>query len=169
MKKDLCDFGIKQYSFQQISVLKKYKWKNIIKEACKNAAFKYLIQETKDNMGNTKTKSLDLKYETLKLQKYLKDERLSLSEKQLAFKIRNRMLEVNHNFGRKIQCPLCLSNDDNQKHLMDCVIIKISSKKLFHNKKSKYEDIFGYNVRKIGDIVKIIEDALKSREVLLDK
>ena len=61
-----------------------------------------------------------------------------------------------------------MNDDDNQKHLMECVIIKMSSKKVFHNDKSKMEDVFGQNVKKILEIAKIIEDALKCRELLLE-
>ena len=44
----------------------------------------------------------------------------------------------------------------------------MSSKKVFHNDKSKMEDVFGQNVKKILEIAKIIEDALKCRELLLE-
>jgi len=109
-----------------------------------------------------------LKYNQLRLQKYLKDETLSLSEKQLVFKLRSRMVEVGHNFGKKNECPLCMNEDDKQNHLMECVIIKVSSKKVFNNEKAKYEDIFGHNVKKIKQIVEIMEDALRCRELLLE-
>ena len=64
---------------------------------------------------------------------------------------------------------VCVLNDDNQKHLMECVIIKCFSKTVFHNEQSKYEDVFGDNVKKTFEIVKIIEDAVKCRELLLEK
>ena len=60
------------------------------------------------------------------------------------------------------------TTDDRQNHLMECVIIKVSSKKVFNNEKAKYEDIFGHNVTKIKQIVEIMEDALRCRELLLE-
>ena len=65
------------------------------------------------------SKLKNIKYEKLEMQTYLKSQKISLIKKRVLFKARTRMLNVQNNFGKKSQCPLCKLNDNDQSHLID--------------------------------------------------
>ena len=126
--------------------MKKSKLKEIVKMSCKVTSFQYLLKEIKDK---DMTKMKNVKYEKLEMQNYLKCEKINLKKKKILFKSRTRMLKVNHNFGNKSPCPLCELNDDEQSHLLECVIIKVKCPEIFENRKNcKYEDIFSNDLKK---------------------
>ena len=54
MKEDLKEIGLDYLTFEDIKLLKKYKMRKIIKEACSNTAFNYLIQKKGSKMENLK-------------------------------------------------------------------------------------------------------------------
>ena len=69
----------------------------------------------------------DLKYESIKIQKYFTRSDLSIEQKKLLFKFRTRMSDFGENYraGReKVICPLCESHVDNQKLSFICPEIK---------------------------------------------
>ena len=78
------------------------------------------------------------------------------------------MINVGHNYGRKVPCPMCKSdNGDTQQHMFNCVIMKISCRELFMNIESKYDDIFSQNLQELINISKICESlARKRREII---
>ena len=60
----------------------------------------------------------DLKYESIKIQKYFTRSDLSIEQKKLLFKFRTRMSDFGENYraGRdKVICPLRESHMDNQE------------------------------------------------------
>ena len=77
------------------------------------------------------------------------------------------MVNVGFNYGNKVCCPLCRSQDDTQEHLTQCLLIKLKCKEIFHMTE-KYEDIFGSDCKKIIKIAKICESTLRIREELID-
>ena len=81
------------------------------------------------------------------MQTYLKSQKISLIKKRVLFKARTRIINVPNNFGKKSQCPLCMTvsplNDNDQSHLIDCIIIKLACPEILENKSNcSYEDIF---------------------------
>ena len=63
------------------------------------------------------------------------------------------MLNVQNNFGGKSQCPLCKLNDDEQSHLIDCIIIKLACPEILENKSNcSYEDIFSNDLENMNNI-----------------
>ena len=72
------------------------------------------------------------------------------------------MLNVNYNFGQKIKCPLC------NIHLLECLVIKITSPEILNNTKCKYTDLFSDNIEKLNDLSKLIEIAVRKRTELLN-
>ena len=75
-------------------------------------------------------------YNELKLQPYLTQQGISTKDKQMLYKFRTKMIKVNYNYGLKILCPLCHTNDDKQEHLFECE--KLGNK----SESFKYEHIF---------------------------
>ena len=78
------------------------------------------------------------------------------------------MLNVQNNFGQHTKCPLCKIEEDSQKHLLECVLIKLNSPDILHNTDSKYEDIFSNDIEKQDQISKLIETAIRKRRILLN-
>ena len=50
------------------------------------------------------------------------------------------MVNVGHNFGQKNQCKICSVGNDDQEHLLQCFMLKISNSDLLQN--LNYSDIF---------------------------
>ena len=90
-----------------------------------------------------------IKFNSIRCQKYLTDRRLNPSESKLIFQLRTRMFPVKENFKNKVQqqgknfnCEMCKINRDDQKHLLQCPILKNLVPEL-KNTTVTYEDIFG--------------------------
>ena len=71
------------------------------------------------------------------------------------------MLHVLHNFGQETQCPLCKIGDDNQKHLLECMILKMMCPEILNNKTIIYSDLFGENIKKTKCNKSIIRNCYK--------
>ena len=146
-----------------IKNIKKVKIKKLVKKACSNAAFEYLVSKKGSKMEN-------LNYDELKTCEYLLSKEFNITEKKLLFKLRTRMIAVAANFGNKSKlCSLCLLDSDNQEHLVSCFMIKGSSKTLLFNESSfKYRDIFSSDINRLKEATKIFYSALKTRDIILD-
>ena len=149
------------YSLEDLKKMKKYKLKKMIKKAIKTKAFQYLQLEK-----NKKKKIKNIHYTNLELQQYLKTDKISLRRKKLLFRTRTRMLRVESNYGKKQSCPVCLSSSlDNQEHLINCSVLKISCPELI-NIKSSYDDIYSKDIEKMSEVIRMIEIAIRKREEL---
>ena len=86
----------------------------------------------------------NLQYSDLKIQPYLKINRLSLPVKRLLFKWRTRMAKFGGNYRGGMEtplCPLCESHLDNQMESNNCPNIKKQIKV-----KEDLRDIFSDNI-----------------------
>ena len=117
---------------------------------------------------------LDLNYEKLAVQKYLKsDSILSDDEKCLLLKCRVRELDVKLNYrnryqNQNLQCSLCLSGeDDSQYHLFHCSKIIDDCENLSNNVTIEYEDLFSDMSLQIP-AAKLLAEIWKVRTNLLD-
>ena len=80
------------------------------------------------------------------------------------------MLNVKSNFGEKSACPLCHMKEDDQSHLLDCLVIKLECPQVFENKEAcEYEDIFCNDIIKMKNIAELLYQAIRTREKLLQK
>ena len=70
------------------------------------------------------------------------------------------MLDIKMNFGGnrsiKNKCPICKVEEDSQKHVFEC---KITIKK-FPEVDFLYEDIFSENIKKISNVIEVLEKVL---------
>ena len=71
------------------------------------------------------------------------------------------------NFGHTVSCPLCLSKEDSQEHLLSC---KKLNENLVINQKEFfcYNDIFSTSVEKNQIAIRALEKLMKKRKLLLD-
>ena len=66
-------------------------------------------------------------------------------------------------------CPLCHLHEDDQRGLLDCIIIKLNCKELYGKRDEKYESIFSSNIEEITNISKLMQQCLRTREELLQQ
>ena len=133
--------------------------KEIVKSAMEKAAFDFLIKEK-----NKKSKLSNLNYTSLQCQSYLLSNKISTRR----FRARCRMINIGDNMGRKDElCPACELELNTQKHITECIVIKMSCPSILANKsESKYEDLFSDDPDKINNIAEKIETAIRKREQL---
>ena len=78
------------------------------------------------------------------------------------------MLKVFHNFGQKIKCPLCKTEEDDQKHFIECLILKISCPEILNNTEIKYTDLYSNDIEKQNSLSKLLEIAIRKRSEILN-
>ena len=117
---------------------------------------------------NEKSKVLNLQYKSLNIQNYFTTNKIETNRKIIIFKARTRMLNVSYNFGQKIPCPFCKIAEDNQKHLIECMILKITCPEILNNKDIQYSDIFSESIDKLNEISKLFEIAIRKRTEILN-
>ena len=96
VEEDLQQVGLGSLTIEDFQTFSKNKMKKLVKEAVKDSAFKYLM-----NNKEAKSKMKDLQYSELKMQEYLSVQNISNRHKKLAFKIRSNMLPMLNNLGQK--------------------------------------------------------------------
>ena len=162
IKSDIVDLELSNYEIDDLGKMTKAALKTLVKDKCKKKAFEYLIQEK-----NKKKKMKNLTHSTLKTQEYLETNLLNNKTKKLLFRIRNRMIQVGHNYGNKTECLL---ESDQQEHLISCLIIKAHNPYVLANSNnSQYSDTFSENIPKLKNITELFSSALRTREILLHK
>ena len=95
IKQDLNDLDI-SLSMEEISKISKLEFKELVKKAVRELAFKYLLQ-----LRDSHRKAEDLVYENLNLQNYLlagSRTQMTINERQFLFALRTRMIDVKANF-----------------------------------------------------------------------
>ena len=94
---------------------------------------------------------------------------ITKSKKLLLFKLRTKMVHVNHNYGVKSLCKICNQGPDDQDHLTQCLFLKLKVPEILNLKENEYMDIFGENCTKMKHLAEIFESILRQREILIEK
>ena len=76
------------------------------------------------------------------------------------------MLPVGFNFGQTIPCWLCEVSDDTDRHLLECVVIKMSSPTIIENRTTVFDDIYSTDISKVSKVSKLLTSALRIRKIL---
>ena len=144
---------------QEISNMKKHKFKNLVYTQLRKLSWDYLIDL------KAKHSKLDYLSNVYKLEQYLTSDKISTIEKQTLFKLRTRMVDVKTNFkthyGHNLACRFC-PEDESQAHLLSCneIIKGVDVTKV------EYDDIFK-NIEKQEAVAKVFTAILKSRSLKL--
>ena len=153
-KQDLKDLDI-QISLDQLKSKSKGSFKRFLKKKTQEFAFTHLM-----NLKDKHSKMKNLNYKKLSIQKYLKDEKMSVNEAQILFMFRTRSAQFKCNMRSQytdLSCMFCSLGEDSQPHSFDCEKMKTEIQI-----KGKYEDIF---LEKIPtNTVKTLVHILKFRE-----
>ena len=74
------------------------------------------------------------------------------------------MIQVGGNFGHKEACPLCKTDNNDQKYLLECTALKLPDLTQI-----QYNYIYEEDSSKVIQISKLLHDSYKKREIILDK
>ena len=161
VKSDLKDCRI-NLTHEEIQNTSKRKFKEIVRESIRGAAFQKLLSE-KINLSKGK----DLQYEKLKTQSYLMPGRnININDMRRILQLRIRDAPVRENFKsayRNTNCPSpeCRS-EESQLHLFNSSCWM--ENQLSTNSRTKYEDIFGDNLTKQVEVMSVIYNKLATRD-----
>ena len=143
---DLQNLNI-NHSFEQIKLMSKSAFKELVKKQVKLKSFEYLL-----SVKETHSKSKDLHYSDFQMQDYLKPgSNMTIRDKCFVFAARSRMLDVNANFkiGKAdIICRKCLKHDEDQQHLLSCPELNDNSI-LLASSNIEYDHLFSNDIKKI--------------------
>ena len=156
--KDMEELGI-NLTMEEIAGMSKLRFKEMIKDRVELKAFDYLT-----GIKDSHSKSKNIKYEKIKLQRYLQSEtkNLSINDKQFIFAARTRMLDLKGNFKTGMldkKCRKCEQSEETQEHLLECPALCDSSLALCS---PSYIDLFGDDPSNIGHILKYKFKLLKT-------
>ena len=106
---------------------------------------------------------MNLHYDQLKIQNYLKPNEICQRKQKLLFKLRTRMIHVASNYGQVTPCPLCnnFASLDSQEHLYNCE--KLNE---VNDKHVIYSNIFSNNIDKLAETVDKADTLMRKRETL---
>ena len=121
VQKDLKDLDI-GLDLDEIKQKSDFSFKRLVKIKTKEYALDFLM---KIKEKHSKMEKLD--YVELKLQNYLKDDKIPVKEAINLYRFRTRVARFKENFQNShtgIACPLCLVQPDTQAHCVQCSTIK---------------------------------------------
>ena len=141
-------------TFNEIEILSKTRFKTIVKQACINAAFSYLLVQT-----SKLSKGSEIVYSKLETQSYLKPgNNLTLTDMRNIFMIRMRNLPLKCNYpsmypDRKCLAPDC-SDSDSQIHIWTCKYLETKTSICVND--VNYTDIFKNDVNKQFHVMQVM-------------
>ena len=154
---DIKELNLKM-SFEDIKVMTKQKLTTIIKEEMKKNAFRYL-----NSKRGKKGEEID--YSCLEMSEYLLPTNtiLTIEQKRELFAIRNRMINIEHNFPKKDTLAICeCGTKEDMHHIYNCRLLSDNKQK----QSVDYNAIFNGNVKQQTTVYKIFKQKLEKREQL---
>ena len=142
-------------SFEQIEKLTKRQFNSIVKESIMKRAFEYLINKKK-------SKGKEIEYSELKMAEYLLPgyENITIEEQRNIFSIRNRMVEINHNFPTTNKKEICwCGEEETMKHINICEY----KCETYETINPNFEEIFEENIIKQKEVNRIFQKKLQIR------
>ena len=122
-------------SLDEMKKKSEYSFKRLVKIKAEEFTLNYLL-----GLKEKHTKMEKLDYIELKLQKYLKDDKIPVEEAKNLYRYRTRSAKYKENMKTSYQatpCPFCSVQPDTQLHSVQCTVVK-SKVKIEGN----YDDIF---------------------------
>ena len=152
-KKNLYDLKI-NLSNEEIRKMSRSTYNNLIRNKCRENAFKYL----KNKRGK---KGRDIRYRSLQMSEYLlPNKELSIEQQRNIFEIRNNMTNIRSNFcSEKENISKCIcGKSENMAHIYYC--------KELNNREPdvKYENINGENIKELKYIQERFKENLIKKE-----
>jgi hypothetical protein len=154
---DLKELEISE-SLDDIRLMSKSKFNEMLKQQTRNNAYKYLI-------GKKRSKGKEISYSRIEMAEYLlPDNELTIEQKQRLFAVRNKMVEIPSHFSSGDNNILCICGDKEiLSHIYNCDILNESEKETL-----PYEKVYLGNVNEQTKILYKIEENLRIREKYID-
>ena len=111
----------------------------------------------------------NLKYSELTMQPYLITNKLSIPEKKLIYKLRNRMINTPENMGKHQQCQLCGVLRDEMSHALVCVVVKLACPSLVYIGNTTIQDAHGDDIDRMKLLAVHFKKAWMTRQFLLGR
>ena len=114
--------------FEEIRMVSKENFTKIIKTKIPEKAFQYLLSKRG-------SKGKEISYNRLEMAEYLmpSNDILNIEEKQELFSVRNRMVDIGYNYGKKEKCVKCNENED-MTHIYNCKYLNMNIKEISFDK-----------------------------------
>ena len=161
---EVCDITLSE---SEIRGMKEHTIRKLISEKISLISAQYLIK-----LRGKHSKSINLKYSD-KMQPYWRNEELSIQNKKLMFRIRNRLIDVKPNFKKKynnnLECRLCSSPEESQSHLVECIEIVNDVEVMRALGSHEYSNIFSPELSIQTKLVKAWQLIMKTRNMKLKK
>ena len=154
VRKDLEELKMEE-DLEWIGSRSKPTFKKMVKIQARELAFDWLMKKKESH-----TKMTNLSYPTLEMQEYLKDNKITVSQAKILFRVRTRMEQFGENFkgGRDTKpCPVCEASKDTQSHSFQCSVIQDNIEV-----NGNYLEIFNFKVGK--KLATTVENIVKFRE-----
>ena len=160
IKKDLKQIKVNM-QFNEIKEMKKDDFINLIKRKVEANALQDL-----ENIKSKHSKVKMIKHPTLKLQNYLKPNKLNIKREhsQLIFKLRCQVTDIKENmknFYDMHACGACGLENENQKHVLQCNIIQKHNIEDIQTNNVEYEKIQNENAENRLKIAKHFQINMK--------
>ena len=149
-------------TFSEIEQMGNWKFKNLVKEQVKVAAFNYLIAQQKKQ-----TKILDIQYKSLEMQEYLLGGNKNIDVSRFIFKARSKTLDIKMQKKWKYEdklCSGCKVREETGEEILSC---------WYFGKEENVKPItYGmFYCESISDMIlvaKCMMERLKRRKAILD-
>ena len=156
--KTLKDLNI-QLSLKDIKEMPLYKYKQLVKQKCKESAFNYLMKKRG-------SKGLEINYPHLEMAAYLLPNSVFTIENQRKlFEIRNKMSDIPSNYcateNNKSKC-VC-GHSENMKHIYSCNYLNNEETDI------RYEKVYSENIFEQNMILRRFENNFEERRKYLNK
>ena len=165
---DLKDIGM-NITENQISLLSKRKFKLIVKNKVRDAAFKYLQEMKKKH-----SKMQLINYKTFKLQDYLCSPVFNNESRELLFRLRTRTINGIRSDFKGIysdtRCPVGCGQVDSIPHILSCTVLgRLHKSTNISLCNMKFEDLFSEDVQKQKSITEMFRQLFEIRNEILSQ
>ena len=151
--KDLKDLKM-CYSLEEIKAMSYNNFKKLVKISVKNASYTYLTNKCR-------SKGKENIYSELSMAEYLLPEnKITISEKQRLFSVKNRMIKIPSNFPKsKTEYTCQCGMKEDQEHIYNCETYMNEKKN-----RIEYEKLYTGTISEQVEVFRILENNLELRE-----
>ena len=162
VKDDLKILKLNTYNFDNIRLMSKLKFKQLVDTAVKKESYAYLLNEK-----NKLSKIKHIQYSSLSMQNYLQPNEITTEEARFIFLLRSRMINVRINYPgsydkNDLFCNFCHDKNqpDDQQHLLLCAGLSLME---VSNNNIKYDDLFCDDLIKQVTVSRILKQKYEKR------
>ena len=165
VKDDLKELKLDCYTFDQIRLMSKDKFRSIVNTAVNKAAFQYLIEKKR-----LQSKISHIEYNSLSMQQYLRPGTILNSTAKYHFKARSSMLDLRGNFKNNFKndnfCQGCLNRSEPETQMHTYYCNSLSSSEI-QTSNVQYDDLFSQDSEKQLIVSQSLKKRIEKRNQLI--